>query len=79
MIETISLGIESTAHTVGIGIINDKGKVLANEKSVYRPELGKGIHPREAGEHHSKNIVNLIKYIVFLYYRQHNKIPLIYN
>jgi len=61
VIETISLGIESTAHTVGIGIINDKGKVLANEKSVYKPGLGKGIHPREAGEHHSKNIVNLIK------------------
>jgi len=57
----ISLGIESTAHTVGIGIVNDKGKILADEKSTYKPSLGKGIHPREAGEHHSKHIVHLIK------------------
>ncbi len=57
----ISLGIESTAHTVGIGIVNNKGKILADEKSIYKPSLGKGIHPREAGEHHSKHIVHLIK------------------
>ena len=36
----ISLGVESTAHTFGIGIINDKGKVLANAKDMYKTEKG---------------------------------------
>ena len=47
----ISLGVESTAHTFGIGIINDKGEVLANAKDMYKTEKG-GILPTEAKEHH---------------------------
>ena len=49
----ICLGIESTAHTFGVGIVTDKGKILADAKSVYRPEAGEGIHPRKAFEHHA--------------------------
>ncbi len=51
----ISLGIESTAHTFGIGIVKaeDNIEVLANIKDVYTPEKG-GIHPIEAKEHHEK-------------------------
>ena len=48
----ISLGIEGTAHTFGIGIVKD-GSVLANAKDVYKPEKG-GIHPAEAKEHHER-------------------------
>lgn len=48
----ICLGIESTAHTFGIGIVDDKGNVLANVWDMYQPKKG-GIHPREAAEHHS--------------------------
>ncbi|MFB6294524.1 MAG: bifunctional N(6)-L-threonylcarbamoyladenine synthase/serine/threonine protein kinase [Candidatus Nanohaloarchaea archaeon] len=44
------LGIESTAHTFGAGIVDD-GEIVANEKAMYEPEEG-GIHPREAAEHH---------------------------
>jgi len=51
----ISLGIESTSHTFGIGIVDDSGNVLANEKSMYAPALGSGIIPAEAGQHH-KNV-----------------------
>lgn len=47
----ICLGIESTAHPFGVGIINDKGKILANVKDSYTTEKG-GIHPTEAKEHH---------------------------
>ncbi|MCJ7428805.1 MAG: bifunctional N(6)-L-threonylcarbamoyladenine synthase/serine/threonine protein kinase [Candidatus Nanohaloarchaeota archaeon QJJ-5] len=46
----ITLGIESTAHTFGIGIIED-GTIQANSKDQYTPEEG-GIHPSEASEHH---------------------------
>ncbi len=47
----ICLGIESTAHTFGIGIVDSKGNILANEKSTFSTEKG-GIHPRKAAEHH---------------------------
>ena len=47
----ICLGIESTAHTLGIGIVNDKGEVLANETSNFTTEKG-GIHPSKAAQHH---------------------------
>jgi N6-L-threonylcarbamoyladenine synthase len=46
------LGIESTAHTFGVGIVN-KGKVLANVKDSYTTEKG-GIIPVESAKHHEK-------------------------
>lgn len=42
----ICLGIESTAHTFGVGIFD--GRARANEKAVYRTKGG--IHPREASQ-----------------------------
>ena len=50
----ICLGIESTAHTFGIGIVDEEGRILANEKEVYIPPKGKGIIPTEAKKHHEK-------------------------
>ncbi len=42
------LGIESTAHTIGVGIaIDEKPYIIANERASYTPEKG-GIHPRES-------------------------------
>ncbi|PIN77762.1 UGMP family protein [Candidatus Woesearchaeota archaeon CG10_big_fil_rev_8_21_14_0_10_34_8] len=46
----ITLGIESTAHTFGIGIIKDKS-ILANEKSTYTTKK-EGIIPAKAADHH---------------------------
>ncbi len=46
----IVLGIESTAHTFGVGILDDK-KVLANVKDTYTSET-QGIIPVKASEHH---------------------------
>ena len=50
----IILGIESTAHTLGMGIINSKGRCLSNTKCSFF--VKKGIHPREAANHHADNI-----------------------
>ncbi|MEW6593144.1 MAG: bifunctional N(6)-L-threonylcarbamoyladenine synthase/serine/threonine protein kinase, partial [Candidatus Hadarchaeota archaeon] len=50
----LCLGIEGTAHTFGIGIVDSKGKVLANCSKTYAPEKG-GIHPREAARFHSEH------------------------
>ena len=48
----ICLGIESTAHTFGIGIMNDE-KVLANARDMFVPPTG-GINPLDAKLHHEK-------------------------
>lgn len=53
------LGIESTAHTFGVGIVDGKGNVLANERDSFFPD--RGIHPREAAEHHGKVAKDVIK------------------
>ncbi len=45
------LGIESTAHTFGVGIVN-RGKILCNVKDSYTTEKG-GIIPMEAAKHHA--------------------------
>ncbi len=55
----ISLGIEGTAHTIGVGIVDDGCKVLANTAKMIDGSKG-GIHPREAANHHADNVVPLI-------------------
>lgn len=55
------LGIESTAHTFGAGVVDESLKILSNVNSTYIPPKGKGIHPREAAIHHSENAGNVIK------------------
>lgn len=46
------LGIECTAHTFGIGVV-DKGEILANVRDMYVTESG-GIIPLECAKHHRK-------------------------
>src|SRR3989344_8469481 len=48
----IGLGIECTAHTLGIGIVKNE-KIIANEKDTYTTNHG-GIVPIEAAKHHEK-------------------------
>jgi len=55
------LGIESTAHTFGVGVVDAAGKILAEEKAVYTPSEG-GIHPREAAEHHQRECLNVLRH-----------------
>ncbi len=50
----LCLGIEGTAHTLGIGLVDSDGKILANVRHSYIPPLGMGIHPRDASQHHSE-------------------------
>ncbi|MBN1538509.1 MAG: bifunctional N(6)-L-threonylcarbamoyladenine synthase/serine/threonine protein kinase [Candidatus Thermoplasmatota archaeon] len=45
-----TLGIESTAHTFGAGVVRN-GSILSNVRDMYVPDEG-GIHPREAADHH---------------------------
>lgn len=44
------LGIESTAHTFGVGVV-DKGKILSNIRDMYTTKSG-GIIPVDSAKHH---------------------------
>jgi len=58
------LGIEGTAHTIAVGIVEEsaggKCRILANERAMVKPpppkagEAAMGIHPREAAHHHGE-------------------------
>ncbi len=47
----LCLGIETTAHTFGVGIVDEKANILANVKDIYKTEKG-GINPSDAKKHH---------------------------
>lgn len=51
----ICLGIESSAHTLGIGIVTDNGDVLADTRAVYVPPFGSGIVPSDAANFLKQN------------------------
>jgi N6-L-threonylcarbamoyladenine synthase/N6-L-threonylcarbamoyladenine synthase/protein kinase Bud32 len=55
----LTLGIEGTAHTLGVGIADTERKILANELDMYRPAQG-GLHPREAANHHADVVTGLV-------------------
>lgn len=48
----IVLGVESTAHTFGIGVVKN-GKILANVRAAYTTDKG-GIIPIESSKHHER-------------------------
>ncbi len=54
----IVLGIESSAHTLGVGVV-ENGRILANEKEMY--QIGdSGILPAKAADLHAGNIGNVV-------------------
>ncbi|MCC6011323.1 MAG: N(6)-L-threonylcarbamoyladenine synthase Kae1 [Desulfurococcaceae archaeon] len=59
----IVLGVESTSHTFGVGVVefhDHTVRVLANVLSQYKPEKG-GIHPSEAAQHHVNTAHTVVK------------------
>ncbi len=56
---SLIVGIESTAHTLGIGVVSN-GKILANVKNSYSTFSG-GIIPLEAAKHHESVKEKLFK------------------
>jgi N6-L-threonylcarbamoyladenine synthase len=57
----IALGIESTAHTFAASVADSNGRILSDVRSIYKPPIGSGIHPREASRHHAEEAAYLIK------------------
>jgi N6-L-threonylcarbamoyladenine synthase len=57
----IVLGIESTAHTFGVGVVEDRPPyILADKRVNYVPSRG-GIHPREAALYFMDNAVKVLR------------------
>ena len=53
------LGIESTAHTFGVGIVDFEGKVHSLINDIFIPETG-GLHPALVREQHLNNFSKVI-------------------
>jgi N6-L-threonylcarbamoyladenine synthase/protein kinase Bud32 len=58
--EKLCLGIESTAHTFSVGIVDYNGNVKSLVNDIYKPEEG-GLHPALVREQHLNNFSNIIK------------------
>lgn len=56
----VCLGLESTAHTFGAGVVDGDCSVLASEKKAFTTTEG-GIKPGEAFRHHCENAIPVIK------------------
>ncbi len=56
----IVLGIESTAHTLSIGITRN-GKVLSNAIDTYKPPKGEGLIPRKLADHHAAVFASVLE------------------
>tara|TARA_B100001741_G_scaffold126917_1_gene104554 strand:+ start:4034 stop:5038 length:1005 start_codon:yes stop_codon:yes gene_type:complete len=55
-----TLGIESTAHTLSFGLVDQNGIPFPSSTSTIKPEKG-GIHPREAADHHKEAAARLLE------------------
>jgi N6-L-threonylcarbamoyladenine synthase len=56
----LSIGLEGSANKVGVGIVTDKGDILANVRRTYVSPPGQGFLPRETAKHHQQHVVPLI-------------------
>ncbi|MBU0930263.1 MAG: N(6)-L-threonylcarbamoyladenine synthase Kae1 [Nanoarchaeota archaeon] len=59
----ICLGIESTAHTIGLALLTEKKQILSEVKDMYTTTKG-GIIPLEAAKHHENIKDKLIKEVI---------------
>ncbi|MBY9002691.1 MAG: N(6)-L-threonylcarbamoyladenine synthase Kae1 [Candidatus Lokiarchaeota archaeon] len=57
--EGLCLGIESTAHTWSVGIVDFSGEVYGLVNNTYIPEEG-GLHPALVREHHLSNFKDTV-------------------
>jgi len=55
----LALGIESTAHTWSVGIIDFSGNVISLVNDIFIPEKG-GLHPVLVREQHLNNFMSVI-------------------
>jgi len=60
----LCLGIESTAHTFGVSLVDGTGKILSNKRKLFTTEKG-GLIPAELSDHHVDCFEKLIQDCLF--------------
>eukprot|EP01083_Nonionella_stella_P079563 218406_1 len=55
------IGFEGSANKLGVGIVDENGKILANVRDTFITPPGTGFLPRETAEHHRKFILPLTR------------------
>ena len=61
----IALGIEGSANKIGVGIVTSDGEILSNPRKTFITPPGQGFRPKEASEHHSSKVLELLKLDIF--------------
>ena len=59
--EKFVLGIEGSANKIGVGIVDFRGNILSNPRETFVTPPGTGFLPRETAEHHTENILPIVK------------------
>jgi N6-L-threonylcarbamoyladenine synthase len=57
----IAIGFEGSANKVGVGIVTDDGRILANVRDTFVTPPGTGFLPRETAQHHKNHLYHLTK------------------
>lgn len=57
----IALGIEGSANKIGVGIVNEKGEILANPRKTFITPPGQGFRPKETADHHRSQVLHILK------------------
>ncbi|VVB53508.1 tRNA N6-adenosine threonylcarbamoyltransferase [uncultured archaeon] len=58
----IVVGVEGTAHTFGVGVVDSVGwRILSDVRSTYTPAVGSGILPRDAAQFMGENAGETIR------------------
>ncbi|MHA1719798.1 MAG: bifunctional N(6)-L-threonylcarbamoyladenine synthase/serine/threonine protein kinase [Promethearchaeota archaeon] len=72
----LCLGIESTAHTFSVGIIDERGKILSLISDTYKPQEG-GLKPVDVVEHHYNVFERVLKQAILTANIQYSDLDLI--
>jgi N6-L-threonylcarbamoyladenine synthase len=57
----IALGIEGSANKIGVGIVTDTGKILANPRRTHMTPPGSGFLPKETAKHHRESVLAIVR------------------
>jgi len=58
--QKLCLGIESTAHTFGVAVVSFQGKVMSNERVLFRTKKG-GMIPAQVADHHVQHCKGVVE------------------
>jgi N6-L-threonylcarbamoyladenine synthase len=57
----LSIGLESSANKIGIGVVSLSGDILSNPRHTYVTPPGHGFLPRETAQHHLAHLLPLLR------------------